>query len=506
MPFETPDNEPDKRRRWRRPVWITFMVLGVFALVSNSLSGCSRGSSVARVFGSFDISFRNAQVNSPEFKRFKIVYNKYAAAAGNRDQQLKHFSDALYRIRTEYVYPTDDHALVNSAISGIEKMTGKPGTLDPQAVTEAALDSILLSLDPHSSYLNPDEFHESRIVTTGQFGGLGIEINMEDGLIRIISPIADTPAFRVGLKPGDLIVAADDIQIKGKSLMEAVKLLRGAPNTDVRLRIRRAGVQDFDVTITRAIIQIQPVKVRIEGNIGVVRITHFIQNTEDALEDAMEAITSKLGHNLAGLVLDLRNNPGGLLHQSVAVADAFLPRGDIVSVREREGEVRKFTSVSGDLSGGVPMVVLINRGSASASEIVAGALQDHRRATVLGSQSFGKGSVQTITPLDWDGALRLTTALYYLPSGRTIQGNGVSPDIRITSDVAPSGRREVDLPNALPSAKAANDNQQRPQISDGKCPLAGRDGKDKILGCALMFLRAGSQDRFLALVGARKNL
>ncbi len=462
---------------------------------------------MARVFGGFNSSFSRSHENTADYQRFRQIYNKYAGRDGNRVQQIRHFSDAYQRVRSEYVHQIPDSELINAAITGIKKLPGKPGQISSVDVAEAALDSLLASLDPHSSYLNPEEFRESQVVTSGQFGGLGIEINMEDGLIKIISPIADTPAYRAGLKAGDLITHVDGDPIKGMSLMEAVRRLRGRPRTDVRLTISRPGHGDFQVTITRAIIQVQPVKWHREGDVGVIRLTHFIQSSEEALEEAFEGIKSGAKSRLKGIVLDLRNNPGGLLNQSVAVADAFLNHGKIVSVRDRIGEVRGYTAQTGDLASGLPIVVLINRGSASASEIVAGALQDHGRATVMGVRSFGKGSVQTIAPLDWDGALRLTTALYYLPSDRTIQGFGVTPNISVFGKDGVDGRREADLPNALPGAQkgVAGANASN-RLQEDACPKAGRKKDDKLLGCALMLLRSGSHENFLALMGARKSL
>jgi len=496
-------------RSFTRPVSLVIAVFVLFAALSNSLAGCSSGTSSARVFSSFDLGFSRAHEKTADFQRFREVYNQYASNDGARDQQFRHFSDAFNRIRSDYVHVTNDQNLLAAAITGIQKLEGRPGTHPSSRVTEAALDSLIGTLDPHSSYLNPEEYKESRVVTSGEFGGLGIEINMDQELqvIRIIAPIADTPAYRAGLKAGDLITHVDGDPIRGMGLRDAVRRLRGKRGTDVRLSIRRPGTGNFDVTITRAVIQIQPVKWRVEGDVGVVRVTHFISSSEDALEHAIQDIRSQLGNRMAGLVLDLRNNPGGLLNQSVAVADAFLQRGEIVSVRNRAGDSRGFSAHRGDVVNGLPMVVLINRGSASASEIVAGALQDHRRAIVMGAQSFGKGSVQTISPLDWDGALRLTTALYYLPSGRTIQGSGVSPDI-IIEDGSPAtrGRRESDLPNALNSGAKNGPRPARHSLAEKNCPAAGQDGKDKVLGCAVTLLRSGSEANFLALMGQRKSL
>ena len=485
-----------------------FVAVGIILLfvLFNSLAGCSSRAPLARVFSGFDVTFSRPYENSQAYRIFRRTYDEYALKNTIRMQQLKHFSDAFNRVRKEYLQEVDENHLLAAAVEGIKKLNGRRGTLQPVAVTEAALDALVGTLDPHSSYLNPDEYKDSRVVTSGEFGGLGIEINMNQDykVIEIISPIADTPAYRAGLKAGDLITHVDGVSIKDRDIRFAVKMLRGKPNTDVRLTIQRQDNRPFDVTITRAKIQIESMKWQTVGDIGVVRITHFISNSEQALEDALKKLFRKLNYKMSGLVLDLRNNPGGLLDQSVAVADAFLSNGEIVSVRGRSGRSRGFSASNGDQTNGLPIVVLINRGSASASEIVAGALQDHGRAIVMGTRSFGKGSVQTITPLGWDGALRLTTALYYLPSGRTIQGLGVVPDIGITGASAVSSRRlEGDLPNALKIEEPLTRPKMRHNIIENNCPAAGKDGKDRVLGCAVMLLRSGSEDRFLALMNRR---
>lgn len=491
-------------RKWiPRPLAIMLVVVALFAGLSNTLTGCSGGTPMARVFGGFSSPFAAAQENTPDFQRFKKIYQQVAANDGSRVTQLKHFSDAYQRVRAEYVHQVDDGTLIDLAIKGLQKIDGIPGSIPSIKVIESALDVMISSLDPHSSYMNPQEFKDSQVSTNGEFGGLGIEIKLTDGLIEIISPMVDTPAFRAGLKPGDLITHVEGTSIRSMSLGDAVHRLRGKPGSNVRITIRREGVGNFPVTVMRAIIRVQPVKWRVEGNIGVVQITHFNLRSADALEDAVDKIRINLGSRLKGFVVDLRNNPGGLLNQSVAIADAFLDQGKIVSVRDRAGEMRGFDAHVGDITGGLPIVILINRGSASASEIVAGALQDHRRATLMGAKSFGKGSVQTIAPLDWDGALRLTTALYYLPSGRTIQGAGVDPDIIVGGG---EGKREVDLPNALKAADQAGKIIASQNLNVDRCPPAGNEKKDKLLGCAVMFLNSGSQENFMALINARKNL
>ncbi len=482
------------------------VVIGLFIGLSNALTGCSRGTSMARVVDGLRSPFTILQEESVDHKRFKKSFRQMAAMDGFRSTQLRHFFDAYDRVRTEYVNKIDDKFLMDLAIKGVEQAKGDPGKIPSVKVIESALDTMVSSLDPHSSYMNPREYRDSQATTSGQFGGLGIEIKMTDGFIEIISPMADTPAFRAGLKSGDFITHVDGISIKEMSLGSAVRRLRGRPGSDVKITILRSDVGSFFVTLTRAIIRVQPVKSRIEGNIGVLRITHFNVRTLETMEHAIQEIRSKLGARLKGLVIDLRNNPGGLLNQSVDIADAFLNSGKIVSVRDRDGEVRGFEAQYGDIINGLPIVILINRGSASASEIVAGALQDHRRATLMGMRSFGKGSVQTITPLYWDGALRLTTALYYLPTGRTIQGAGVNPDLIISDKKASEGKREVDLPNALIMPNHIASVKVGRQLNLDWCPAAGNRKEDKLLGCAVMFLDSGSKENFFALLIARKNL
>ena len=323
-------------------------------------------------------------------------------------KELNLFGDVFDKVRSEYVDDVSDDTLIEGAINGM-----------------------LTSLDPHSNYLNAKNFTDMKVQTRGEFGGLGIEVSMENGLIKVVSPIDDTPAARAGLKPGDLITQLDGTPVQGMTLPEAVEKMRGPVNSDITLGIRRAGKDPFDVKLTRATIKIQSVRSHLEGsNIGYVRITSFNEQTDVGLENAMKSLKQQAGNKLAGLVLDLRNDPGGLLDQAVAVCDAFLDKGEIVSTRGRKpDDAQRYNAHPGDITGGLPMVVLINSGSASASEIVAGALKDHHRAILMGTRSFGKGSVQTIIPLPGHGAMRLTTARYYTPSGRSIQAKGIEPDI-----------------------------------------------------------------------------
>ncbi len=330
------------------------------------------------------------------------------AAVSETYKQLNLFGDVFERVRADYVEDITDSEVIEAAINGM-----------------------LSALDPHSAYMNPEIYKEMQIQTRGEFGGLGLEVTMENGLVKVIAPIDDTPAARAGLQTGDLITHLDNEAILGLTLNEAVEKMRGPVNSTIALTIARKGAeQPFEVSLTRAMITVKSVRHRIFDDIGYIRITSFNEQAESGLEKSMAIINEKIGHKMKGLVLDLRNNPGGLLSQAVAVTDAFLNHGEIVSTRGRKaGDIQRYNARRGDLADGKPLVVLINGGSASASEIVAGALQDHRRAVVLGVRSFGKGSVQTIIPLGGNGALRLTTARYYTPSGRSIQAKGIEPDI-----------------------------------------------------------------------------
>src|SRR5947208_16175808 len=323
-------------------------------------------------------------------------------------KQLDLFGDVFELVRADYVDDVSDETLIEGAINGM-----------------------LTALDPHSNYLNSKNFNDMKVQTRGEFGGLGIEVSMENGLVKVVSPIDDTPAARAGLKPGDLITHLDGEPVQGMTLPEAVEKMRGPVSSEIKLTIRREGRDPFDVKLIRATIKIQSVRSHLEGdNIGYIRVTTFNEQTDTGLNNAMKNLKQQAGNKLVGVILDLRNNPGGLLDQAVAVSDAFLEKGEIVSTRGRRGEdAQRYNARAGDIAGGLPVVVLINGGSASASEIVAGALQDHHRAILLGTRSFGKGSVQTIIPLPGHGAMRLTTARYYTPSGKSIQAKGIDPDI-----------------------------------------------------------------------------
>ncbi|MBS9721535.1 S41 family peptidase [Tianweitania sp. BSSL-BM11] len=335
-----------------------------------------------------------------------------ANAAGSETyRQLAIFGDIFERVRAQYVTPPDDKSLVENAINGM-----------------------LTSLDPHSSYLNQEAAKDMRVQTKGEFGGLGIEVTMENDLIKVITPMDETPAAKAGVLAGDLIAEIDGQEVRGLSLNDAVEKMRGLVNTPIELTLIRDGAdKPIKLTIIRDVIKVKAVRARVEGDVGYLKINSFTEKTFDDLQAGINTIRKQLPDDkLKGYVLDLRLNPGGLLDQAVSVSDAFIDRGEIVSTRGRDPQdISRFDARPGDLVNGKPIIVLVNGGSASASEIVAGALQDHRRATVLGTQSFGKGSVQTIIPLAENGALRLTTALYYTPAGKSIQGKGITPDVKV---------------------------------------------------------------------------
>jgi carboxyl-terminal processing protease len=323
---------------------------------------------------------------------------------------LNLFGDVFERVRQDYVEEVSDEKLIESALNGM-----------------------LTSLDPHSSYLNEKSFEEMQVQTRGEFGGLGIEVTMENGLVKVVSPIDDTPAAKAGIKPGDFVSQIDKTQVMGLTLSEAVEKMRGKAGTSVVLTILREGLKEpLKVTIERAVIKIRSIRARAEDDVAYVRVTQFTESTATMMEAELKKQLKEIGPKIKGIVLDLRNNPGGLLDQAIAVSDAYLERGEIVSTRERDPRnTRRYAATAGDISNGLPIVVLINEGSASAAEIVAGALKDHKRAVVLGMKSFGKGSVQTVVPIKDHGAIRLTTARYYTPSGTSIQATGIEPDIKV---------------------------------------------------------------------------
>jgi len=351
-----------------------------------------------------------------------------ANAAGSVDtySQLNLFGDVFERVRADYVEKPDDAKLVEGAING---MTG--------------------SLDPHSRYMNEKAWRDMQVTTRGEFGGLGLEVTMEDGFVKVISAIDDTPAAKAGILSGDLITAIDDDAVQGLTLEQAANKMRGPANTKVRLKIIRKGTdRPMDLSLEREVIRVKSVRYHTDGDIGYIRIPSFDEQTTEGLKKAINDIAKKIpSDKLVGYVVDLRNNPGGLLDQAVSVSSAFMARGEIVSTRGRNPEeTQRFSARSGDLIKGKPLVVLINGGSASASEIVAGALHDHKRATLIGTRSFGKGSVQTIIPLGaGQGALALTTARYFTPSGRSIQAQGITPDIEVIQDVPDELKGRADV-------------------------------------------------------------
>ncbi|MEN8129137.1 MAG: S41 family peptidase [Pseudomonadota bacterium] len=370
-------------------------------------------------------------------------------------EELRTFTDVYARIKKDYVVEIEDKVLLENAIRGM-----------------------LSGLDPHSSYLNEEEFRELQIGTTGEFGGLGIEVGMEDGFVKVISPIDDTPAQRAGVKAGDLIIRLDDRPVKGMTLNEAVKVMRGKRGTNIVLTIVREGAnKPLKISITRDVIRVKSVKSRLlEPNYGYVRVTNFQSKTTRNLIDAVDNLEKQNNGVLNGLVLDLRNNPGGVLTGAVGVSDAFLENGLIVYTEGRvEDSVLRYSATKGDVLQGAPLVVLINGGSASASEIVAGAMQDHKRAIIMGTRSFGKGSVQTILPLKENSALKLTTARYFTPAGTSIQAEGIEPDIvlenlkvaEIEKDVF-SPLKEADLARHLANGNGEKKNDKNQDSNDKK--------------------------------------
>jgi carboxyl-terminal processing protease len=367
---------------------------------------------------------------------FGAALTVFPSAQGSSDayRQIGLFQDAFQTVRSKYVRPVQDSELIDAAIEGM-----------------------VSNLDPHSSYMNAKEFGDLQIQMHGEFGGLGIEVTMEDGLVKVVSPIDDTPAARAGLKPGDFVAAIDGSPIQGLPLGEAIDKMRGAPGSKVTLTILRTGMKKpFDVTLARAQIHVDSAKWHREGDIGYIRLTQFSENTASGLERAIGELKKQIGPGLKGYVLDLRNNPGGMLDQAIQVSDDFLNGGQVVSTRGRNtDDNEKYDARGGDITGGRPVIVLVNGGTASASEIVAGALQDNHRAKVIGMTTFGKGSVQTVIPLgQGGGALRLTTARYYTPSGHSIQAQGIIPDVAVaqgTEDQLTKFERssEADLPGHL---------------------------------------------------------
>jgi len=397
------------------------------------------------------------------------------AAAADTYRQLNLFGDVFERVRADYVEKPDDAKLIESAINGM-----------------------LAGLDPHSSYMDPKSFRDMQVQTRGEFGGLGIEVTMEDGLIKVVAPIDETPAAKAGVMANDLITKLDDEQVQGLTLNQAVEKMRGPVNTKIKLTIMRKG-QDkpIEVSITRDIIRVRSVRSKTEGDdIGYIRLTQFNEQTTEGLKKAITDITAKIAKDkLKGYVLDLRNNPGGLLDQAISVSDAFLQKGEVVSTRGRNAEeTQRFNARAGDLTDGKPVIVLINGGSASASEIVAGALQDHKRATVIGTRSFGKGSVQTIIPLgSGNGALRLTTARYFTPSGRSIQAKGITPDIEVLQDVPDDLKSRTDTKGEA-SLRGHLKGDEGKEQTGSQSYVPPDEKNDKALNMAMELLRGTQQN------------
>ena len=383
--------------------------------------------------------FRFVSIGSAALLMAMAVPSLTTAQSDDKEEtyrQLSLFGDVFERVRSDYVEEVTDQDLVEAAINGM-----------------------LTSLDPHSGYLPDDNFKKMQVQTTGRFGGLGIEVTMENGFVKVVSPIDDTPAAKAGLQPEDLIVTVDDVSLVGLTLAEAVEKLRGPVGSEIRIMVQRAQDEPFEVSIIRDEIKIKSVRSRLYDTIGYVRITTFSEQTTPGLMNAVDDLYAETDGNLSGIVLDLRNNPGGLLNEAIKVSDAFLEEGEIVSTRGRDdSDIQHAYARAGDITRGLPIVILINSGSASASEIVAGALKDHRRAILMGTRSFGKGSVQTIVPLPGHGAMRLTTARYFTPSGVSIQARGIEPDIEVVlariEKVEGGPVREEDLRGALDKGKA----------------------------------------------------
>ena len=399
------------------------------------------------------------------------VDKKAESENANTYELLNLFGDVMERAKNSYVEEVSDQQLIEAAINGM-----------------------LTSLDPHSSYMDGKDFKYMSEQTKGKFGGLGIEVTMESGVVKVISPMDDTPAYKAGLKPGDYITNIDDESVVGMTLNDAVDRMRGKVGTKVKLTIRRFNEKPFDVTIKREEIKIQSVKTSIKGDdVLYVRITSFSEDVDTAISKAVKDAEKKYKDKLKGIVIDVRNNPGGLLDQAVNVSDLFLDKGEIVSTRSRnEEDTVKYTAKPGDIAKGLPIVVLVNDGSASASEIVAGALQDHKRAVILGEKTFGKGSVQTVIPLDNHGAMRLTTARYYTPSGRSIQVNGIVPDIIVKPSKVEEIENNFELSEGEYKNALKNDSEDKNAAKKLEAAKAEKEelAKDYQLSQALDLVRA----------------
>ena len=503
---------PDRRRggaRGRARLLLRSGV-GLWAAIAVTLAAasCNSHGLSSHPLGFNRASFDDALDDHPELAEVAAAFDRNVSPppeADLRRRQLDLFAEVLEITWSDYVEPVSTPLVVGLAVESFNQLGIELGELARGAGEDAVddaddalaadnlmstgLDRMLAKLDSHSGYLSPDSYREMKLRTRGEFGGIGIEVAVEDGLVKVVAPIDDTPGQRAGLKPGDLITHVDGTSVFAMSLSDAVNLMRGRPGSRVVLDIRRPPAEDsFKVAIVRDTVHIKAVRAEVQDDVGYIRITTFNEQAEEELRRAVDDLRGQLGEGMAGLVLDLRNNPGGLLDQALGISDAFLAGGEIVSTRGRlANTVRRFSAEGGDIAEGLPMVVLINSGSASASEIVSGSLQDHRRALVVGTPSFGKGSVQTIIPVSGGGAVRLTTARYYTPSGRSIQLAGIQPDILVEVDET-GLRREQDLENPLPGEPGASGQAGRLTM-DKACPLA-RQQEDPIMACALELVRS----------------
>ncbi|HEX9646040.1 MAG TPA: S41 family peptidase [Alphaproteobacteria bacterium] len=485
--------------------------VGLWAAVAVVLiaASCNSHGLSSRPLGFSHASFDSTAKDYPELAEVSAAFDRNVAPrpdADLRQRQLDLFAEVLDITRGDYVEPVAMPHMIGLAVEGFDQVgieadlrerADAPATdaededdeLTADNLMSAGLDRMLSKLDSHSGYLSPERYREMKLRTRGEFGGIGIEVTVEDGLVKVVAPIDESPGQRAGLQAGDLITHVDGTSVFGMSLEQAVNLMRGPAGSRVVLELRRPpATETFRVAIVRDTVRIQAVRAHAEGDIGYVRITTFNEQAEEALRRAVKDLRGELGKRMAGLVIDLRNNPGGLLDQALGVSDAFLSGGEIVSTRGRErNTVRRFSAEGGDIADGLPIVVLINGGSASASEIVSGSLQDHQRAVVIGTRSFGKGSVQTIIPVSGGGAVRLTTARYFTPSGRSIQLSGIVPDIVVGVDEA-GMRREADLENPLPSDSADVTGTAK-LTADQACPTSGQR-EDPILACAVELLES----------------
>ena len=394
----------------------------------------------------------------------------HTAVAANSEiyRQLDLFGDVLERVRSDYVEKPEDAKLIESAINGM-----------------------LTALDPHSAYLNAKHFRDMQVQTRGEFGGLGIEVTMEKGVIKVVAPIDETPADKAGILSGDFITHLDDEQIQGLTLQDAVEKMRGPVNTPINLTVIRKGEDEpLKIKVVRDVIRINPVKARVEDDVAYVRITTFNEQTYSELKKAVTKLKKDIGGDLKGYVIDLRNNPGGLLDQAISVSDAFLEKGAIVLTRGRNlQETQRSNARTGDITDGKKLVVLINGGSASASEIVAGAIQDQKRGTIIGTRSFGKGSVQTIIPLEGNGAIRLTTARYFTPSGRSIQAKGIAPNIKVEQELPDELKKKAPKPRGEASLRGHLKSEDDKEASGSSAYVPKEPEKDTQLKYALNFVR-----------------